>query len=63
MFINSDLKYITCGVPQGSVPGPLRFIIYINDIQYNSKILSFILIADDTSVFYKHHNVNQAVTT
>ena len=50
-------------VPQGSLLGPLLFIFYINDFQNSSNLLSFILFADDTSVFFSHKNPNTLVDT
>ena len=47
----SSLKKVTCGIPQGSILGPLLFILYINDIVYDSRILHCILFADDTKLF------------
>ena len=54
---------ISCAVPQGSVLGPLLFLIYINDIHNSSAKLSFYLFADDTSLLYADTNLKSLEKT
>ena len=49
---SSSHKKVKCGVPQGSILGPLLFLIDINDLSSVSKALYFILFADDTNIFF-----------
>uniref|UniRef100_A0A3B3I1E4 Reverse transcriptase domain-containing protein n=1 Tax=Oryzias latipes TaxID=8090 RepID=A0A3B3I1E4_ORYLA len=57
----SETKEISCGVPQGSILGPLLFNIYINDIFNVSKLMKLILFADDTNIFYSTDNHRELI--
>ena len=58
----SDKNVTLAGVPQGSVLGPLLFILYINDIYKASKKLKSYLFADDTNLLYADKNLKSLET-
>ena len=53
----TNIETITCGVPQGSILGPLLFLIFVNDLHKVTKYLDPIMFADDTNLFYSHKNI------
>ena len=53
----SDDTLITHGVPQGSVLGPLLFLLYINDFSKCCNVFDFHIFADDTNLFYSNSNL------
>ena len=61
-YISKEEKTL-CGVPQGSVLGPLLFLLYINDIYKCSKEFTFYLFADDTNIIYANNNLRTLEST
>ena len=65
MYINgsiSDFQTIEYGVPQGSVLGPLLFLLYINDVSNAIPELKVKLFADDTNIFIFNNNIETMFT-
>ena len=59
--IQSCMCKLTTGVPQGSILGPLLFLLYVDDLTRISTILKFTLFADDTTVLYSDRSLKYSL--
>ena len=60
---NSTCINVTCGVPQGSILGPILFILYINDMHTVSSLMKCIIFADDTNFLYTGNDISEMCKT
>ena len=59
---NTELETITCGVPQGSILGPLLFLLYVIDLKNASNLLDPVMYTDDTNLFLTHKDISLKIS-
>ena len=58
--VHSDTAAVTCGVPQGSILGPLLFLCYVNDMVISvDPDCKLLLYADDSTILFSHRDPDQ----
>ncbi len=55
--LKSNITNVTCGVPQGSILGPILFLLYVNEAHFATN-LEMLCFADDTTLYYSHSNLD-----
>ena len=56
--ITSSILPVLYGVPQGSILGPILFLLYVNDLPNVDKLVEFVLYADDTTILISSNSLN-----
>ena len=59
----TEMKIVKCGVLQGSILGPLLFLVFANDLNNSTKVLDPVLFPDDKNLFCSDNNIRTLFKT
>ena len=51
------MNIVKCGIPKGSIKGPLLFLIFVNNLNNSTKVLDPVLFVDDTNLFCSNNTI------